>query len=192
MQHSAALAWRSTGDLWRSTHDCRAPATSRRCHKSLQQWSSQTCFTHGHLCVCDLYDKHAGQAEQWQRIARIRLHQARQDSVAAVDKALEQSKQQVVQSESELEPEVPLSKHAAAKVRQVFESIISSEELPRQTGSVGSLSDHLNSSDKAGKDWPAKSMLVEGLQQIKAAHSATTQHRKLTLAGRWTPDDAAI
>lgn len=101
--------------------------------------------------------------------------------------ALEQAHAQS-DPQAEAAPEEPLSKHAAAKIRQAFEHIISSEELPRQPRIIGSLTDHLNSSGQPAKSIKQKSALTDSLQQIRTVDattlkSARTQHRKLTLAG---------
>ncbi len=146
---------------------------------------------HSSSCVCLFAGPHphlmahAGQAEQWRRIARIRLHQTRQENEAGSGKSLEQSTQQAVQTEAEPALEEPLSKHAAAKIRKVFENIISNEELPRQPGTIGSLSEHLSSATKTGtgKERKQALKLTENLQQIHAANSARVQHRKMALAG---------
>ena len=130
---------------------------------------------------------HPGQAEQWRRIARIRLHQVQEEKAASTVDALEQAHAQS-DPQAETAPEELLSKHAAAKIRQAFEHIISSEELPRQPRIIGSLTDHLNSSGQPGKGIKQKSVLTDSLQQIRAfdaktLKSARAQHRKLTLAG---------
>ncbi|DBB12052.1 hypothetical protein WJX82_005280 [Trebouxia sp. C0006] len=128
-----------------------------------------------------------GQAEQWRRIARIRFHQIQEEKAASTVNALEQAHAQS-DPQAEAAPEEPLSKHAAAKIRQAFEHIISSEELPRQPRIIGSLTDHLNSSGQPAKSIKQKSALTDSLHQIRTVDattlkSARTQHRKLTLAG---------
>ncbi len=62
---------------------------------------------------------HLGQAEQWRRIARIRLHQIQEEKAASTVNALGQAHTQS-DPQAEAAPEGPLSKHAAAKIRQVF------------------------------------------------------------------------
>ena len=88
---------------------------------------------------------------------------------------------------AEVAPEEPLSKHAAAKIRQAFEHIISTEELPQKPRTTGSLTDHLNNDSTSGKHAKQNSKFTKSLEQIHATNvkilgSAGAQHRKLTLA----------
>lgn len=57
--------------------------------------------------------------------------------------AVTQTSNQPVEINLEDGPVEPHSQQLAFKVKDVFERIISSEELPRKPGSLGSLTDHL-------------------------------------------------
>lgn len=128
-----------------------------------------------------------GQAEQWQRIARIRLHQVQQQQ-EALNKPPEQANQQATETKFAEDSDDPTVRHAAAKARQVFENIISSEELPRHPKSIGSLSEHLSNTGKdsklarlegnKAKPAKAKSNIVDSLEQIAAAHLSMAQNHR--------------
>lgn len=130
---------------------------------------------------------HAGQAEQWRRIARIRLHQSQQDYEAGASSELEKPHLNSQEPGAEVAHAEPLSKHAAAKIRQAFEHIISSEELPRKPRTTGSLTDHLITDSDSGKHAKRMSQVTKSLEQIHATNvrilGSRAQHRKLTLAG---------
>ena len=83
---------------------------------------------------------HAGQAEQFTRIARIRLHQYQQLNSAQDDSTPDGANMSNL-TEFELPPD-PHAQHLAMMVRQAFESVISSEELPRPRSQTGSLQEH--------------------------------------------------
>lgn len=111
----------------------------------------------------------AGQEEQWRRIARIRMHQIRKETMGNALVDLTQTDQQPVEAVHGEDLAEPYSKHVAAKIKHVFENIITSEELPRQPGSLGSLRDHL--SNTAGKNKLAQPEMeaMQSLQQVTAA-----------------------
>ena len=120
------------------------------------------------LSPCILLD-YAGQEEQWRRIARIRMHQIRKETMGNAHETLRQTNQQpaeVVYGEDLAEP---YSKHVAAKIKHVFENIITSEELPRQPGSLGSLRDHLSNTAKSSKLTQPQIEALQSLQQVTAA-----------------------
>ena len=76
----------------------------------------------------------------------------------------------------------PHSKHIADRIQPVFENIISSEELPRQPGSLGSLSDHMNNSGQTGKTAQQQSKAMQSLQQITEASLMAERPRLRKLA----------
>ena len=81
-----------------------------------------------------------GQAEQFTRIARIRLHQYQQlDS--SHDDSIPDDAAVSIPTEPVLPPE-PRAQHLAMMVKQAFEGVISSEELPRPRSQTGSLQEH--------------------------------------------------
>lgn len=63
----------------------------------------------------------------------------------------------------------PYSEHVAAKIKHVFENIISSEELPRKPGSLGSLRDHLSNTAKNSKLAQPQTQAMQRLQEVTAA-----------------------
>ena len=75
----------------------------------------------------------------------------------------------------------PQSKHVTARIKQMFESVISSEELPRQPGSLGSLSDHLNNTGQTAKPAQQSAKAIQSLQQVTAASLNAEKPRKLAL-----------
>lgn len=77
----------------------------------------------------------AGQAEQWNRIARVKLHQYQQLNKAQDASSTEVQPSAVTDAE-------PHAQHLNMMVKQAFESIISSEELPRPRSHTGSLEEH--------------------------------------------------
>ena len=111
----------------------------------------------------------AGQEEQWRRIARIRMHQIRKESMGNAHEALTQTIQQPVEAVHGEDLAEPYSQHIAAGIKHVFENIITSEELPRQPGSLGSLRDHL--SNIANKQSLAQPQMeaMQSLQEVTAA-----------------------
>lgn len=126
---------------------------------------------------------YAGQEEQWRRIARIRLHQIHKEKTGSVNEGLLQASKQAVEPGLEEPPAEPQSKHVAARIKQVFESIISSEELPRQPGSLGSLSDHLNNTSRNKRSGQQQADALHTLHQITSAslNAERPRLRKLAL-----------
>lgn len=107
----------------------------------------------------------AGQEEQWRRIATIRMHQIRKEKLGNSQEELTQTSKQPVEADLEERPGEPYSQQLAFKIRDVFERIISSEELPRQPGSLGSLTDHLKNTVQSAPQSDA----MQSLQQVTAA-----------------------
>ena len=91
------------------------------------------------------FKAHAGQAERWRRVAVVSLHGSRPQSSGKNNHIEDQATQHPGEdATADMQKE---SRHAAAKAKKVFERIISIEELPRQHGTIGSLTDHLQSRD---------------------------------------------
>ena len=111
----------------------------------------------------------AGQEEQWRRIARIRMHQIRKETMGNAHATFTQTNQQPVKALHGEDLAEPYSKHVAAKIKHVFENIITSEELPRQPGSLGSLRDHLSNTAKKSQLSHSQIEAMQNLQQVTAA-----------------------
>lgn len=76
-----------------------------------------------------------GQAEQWNRVARIKLHEYQH-----LSNTPEEGNFQDVATLAEPEqPHEPHAQHLAMMIKQAFESVISSEELPKLKSQTGSL-----------------------------------------------------
>ena len=126
-------------------------------------------------CAC------AGQEEQWRRIARIRMHQIRKEKAGATGQALVQAEPQLVEAGAADDPAGPQTKHVAARIKQVFENIISSEELPRQPGSLGSFSDHLNNTGQKAASVQQDADALHSLQQVTSASLNADRPGKIAL-----------
>lgn len=120
----------------------------------------------------------AGQDEQWRRIARIRMHQIRKESMGNAQQTLTQPNEQPVAAVLEDALAEPYSEHVAAKIRHVFEHIIRSEELPRKPGSLGSLRDHLKNTAKNSKLAQPQMQAMQRLQEVTTASLNAEQPQK--------------
>lgn len=97
------------------------------------------------------------------------MHQIRKESMGNAHETLMQTIQQPEEAGHGEDLAEPYSQHIAAKIKHVFENIITSEELPRQPGSLGSLRDHL--SNIANKKSLAQPQMeaMQSLQEVTTA-----------------------
>lgn len=109
------------------------------------------------------------------------MHQIHKEKASNANQGVLQSETQP--SDTEADPEAsldgPHSKHITARIKQIFEDVISSEELPRQPGSLGSLSDHLNNTGQTTKAAQQSVKAIQSLQQVTAASLNAEKPRKL-------------
>lgn len=97
------------------------------------------------------------------------MHQIRKESMGNAQQTLTQTDEQPVKAVLGDGLAEPYSEHVAAKIKHVFENIISSEELPRKPGSLGSLKDHLSNTAKNSKLAQPQMQAMQRLQEVTAA-----------------------
>ena len=107
------------------------------------------------------------------------MHQIRKETMGNAQGTLTQTNEQPVEADLEETLVEPYSQHLAAKIKHVFDSVISSEEMPRQPGSLGSLKDHLSNTAKNSKSAQSQPEAMQSLQQVTAASlNAERPHKR--------------
>ena len=94
------------------------------------------------------------------------MHQIRKEKMGNSQETLTRTSKQPVGVDLEEGSIEPHKQQLAFKIKGVFEKIISSEELPRKPGSLGSLTDHLKNTVHSTQP---DSDAMQSLEQVTAA-----------------------
>ena len=97
------------------------------------------------------------------------MHQIRKERMGNAQQTLTQTDEQPEEAVHGDGLAEPYSEHVAAKIKHIFETIIKSEELPRKSGSLGSLRDHLSNTATNKKLGQPQIDAMQRLQEVTAA-----------------------